>query len=407
MTATSACPVCEPIAPRRCDRCRAREHAISVLLGEHPPGEDAGRIIDVVCDRSPRLVRRWLGRHPDIVAVLAQAATGQITLTHHHLDDLADTAVHRLRPKLIAVGVLPDLDHQLHLFDQWIQRRLATIDDPAHRQQVAAFATWQHRRRLAAAIDNGTIRPASIRGARNQINTTIRFLDWLAARGRPLADCTQNDLDTWFARPVSTSIQAVAFITWARTHQLCRPDLRVPVYQAPTPAGMPHAERVDIIRHLLTDDTIPDADRIAGLLVALYAQPVSRVSNLQTDAITIEPDRTILRLGPDHLELAEPVAQLLRHYLVTIGETPWLFPGTTHGQPCSPQHLAARIRRHGVTREARVAALHDLTQHIPSPVLADLIAYNPRVIARRAAALGTPWDHYAAIRTRPPHDTRE
>ncbi|MFP5488983.1 MAG: hypothetical protein ACLGHQ_11830, partial [Acidimicrobiia bacterium] len=80
--------------------------------------------------------------------------------------------------------MLPELDHQLHLFDQWIQRRLATIHDPAHRQQIATFATWQHRRRLAAAIDNGTIRPASIRGVRNQINTTIRFLDWLAARGR-------------------------------------------------------------------------------------------------------------------------------------------------------------------------------------------------------------------------------
>ena len=34
----------------------------------------------------------------------------------------------------------------------------------------------------------------------------------------------------------------------------------------------------------------------------------------------------------------------------------------------------------------RIAALHDLVQPIPSPVLAGLIAYNPYVIANRAAA---------------------
>ena len=39
-------------------------------------------------------------------------------------------------------------------------------------------------------------------------------------------------------------------------------------------------------------------------------------------------------------------------------------------------------------------------QQIPSPVLAGLIAYNPHVIANRAAVLAAPWNHYAALRTR-------
>ena len=144
------------------------------------------------------------------------------------------------------------------------------------------------------------------------------------------------------------------------------------------------------------------SDRVAGLLVALYAQPVTRISSLRRDAITGD-DRTSIRVGTETIELAEPVGHLVRTFLdEQPDDSGWLFPGRTPGQPRSSHSLGESLRAIGVTKAARIAALHDLVQKIPSPVLADLIGYNPTVIAKRAATLATPWDHYAALRAAAP-----
>jgi len=67
-----------------------------------------------------------------------------------------------------------------------------------------------------------------------------------------------------------------------------------------------------------------------------------------------------------------------------------LFPGKTAGQPVSSNALAERLRPHGVTNDARVSALHDLTSQTPSTIRADLIGYNRFVITNRADAIGDP-----------------
>lgn len=76
----------------------------------------------------------------------------------------------------------------------------------------------------------------------------------------------------------------------------------------------------------------------------------------------------------------------------------WLFPGKTAGEPVSSHGLGERLRPHGVTKEARISALHDLTRKIPSVILADLIGYNRFVVANRADTLAEPWQRYAAAR---------
>lgn len=62
--------------------------------------------------------------------------------------------------------------------------------------------------------------------------------------------------------------------------------------------------------------------------------------------------------------------------------------------------LDERLLRQGVGRAARVAALHHLIEHVPAPVLADLIGYNPNFIADRAASLATNWASYPTLRAR-------
>src|SRR5680860_1209965 len=75
--------------------------------------------------------------------------------------------------------------------------------------------------------------------------------------------------------------------------------------------------------------------------------------------------------------------------------TPW--GRSRSDRPVSSTGLSERLRPHGVTKHARVSALHDLTRKIPSAVLSDMIGYNPFVVATRAEKLGAPWQHYAAL----------
>lgn len=77
----------------------------------------------------------------------------------------------------------------------------------------------------------------------------------------------------------------------------------------------------------------------------------------------------------------------------------WLFPGREPSRHIAAKSLTERLNRIGISCGARVAAFHDLASQIPSPVLADLIGYNPNFLAERANTLGTPWQTYATIRT--------
>ena len=51
---------------------------------------------------------------------------------------------------------------------------------------------------------------------------------------------------------------------------------------------MPHPQRVEVVARVLHDYTVALADRVAGLLVVLYTQPVSRTCTLHLDDVTID-----------------------------------------------------------------------------------------------------------------------
>jgi len=69
--------------------------------------------------------------------------------------------------------------------------------------------------------------------------------------------------------------------------------------------------RWEAARRLLHDDSIGGRDRLAGVLVLLYAQPVARISRLTTDQITIDGTTVRIRLGSAPITLPEPARFLL------------------------------------------------------------------------------------------------
>ena len=159
-------------------------------------------------------------------------------------------------------------------------------------------------------------------------------------------------------------------------------------------------------RWLLHDDTLEPGDRIAGLLVLLYAQWPAVISRLTTRHIQASSGQVRIRLGPEPILLPEPLAALVLQLAATRrghaaiggpGASPWLFPGGQPGRPISASRMAERLRQLGIrSGQARSAALFQLATDLPAAVLARLLGIHISVaVAWQRAAAGD-WASYAA-----------
>jgi hypothetical protein len=70
--------------------------------------------------------------------------------------------------------------------------------------------------------------------------------------------------------------------------------------------------RWDTARRLLHDKALKAEDRLAGLLVLLYAQGATTISRMTTEQIHTDDHDVRLRLGRVPIQLPEPVATLAR-----------------------------------------------------------------------------------------------
>lgn len=161
-------------------------------------------------------------------------------------------------------------------------------------------------------------------------------------------------------------------------------------------------ERLDALRRLLDDVTVDDRLRIAGWLVALYAQPAARIVRLTAADLTITNDAAFVCLGeevPLPQPLRDPAARVL-HRATATPRAPWLFPGQKAGRPAHPAHLSRRLRRLGVPiLPARSSALAALIHRIPAPVLAELLGLHAHTVANASAQLKADYAAHVARRT--------
>jgi hypothetical protein len=152
--------------------------------------------------------------------------------------------------------------------------------------------------------------------------------------------------------------------------------------------------RATAARRLLHNPDIHPADRVAGALVVLFAQPLSRVARLTVDDLTIEPGRVALRLGDTPFELPEPLAAA-----ALPAHERWLFPGASPGRPIGELALGRRLRRVGIDCAAnRRAALLELSGEVPAPVLADLLGVHINTATRWAGLAGRHQANYLSLR---------
>jgi hypothetical protein len=202
-------------------------------------------------------------------------------------------------------------------------------------------------------------------------------------------------------------------VRWANKHKLT--SLEAPAVRWGGPSGIIDTEaRWQQARWLLHDDTLNSADRVAGLLVLLYAQRPATISRLRVAHVEVSDDQVRLFLGEEPVVLPEPLAALVLQVVANRrghaalgdqGSTAWLFPGGQPSRPISSYQMGERLRSIGIRpAQARSAALFQLATELPAAILARMLGIHIKVAVEWQRASAGDWTGYAADVSRRAHN---
>lgn len=388
---------------RLCAACALRRE-----LDRTIPAEPAGALAQlrpVILTAEPVTTRRWLRRARDLLTGLDQE---HIALDHAALDGLAHPkSVEHLRALLIAADILPpDPAGPIRRLQTRLEQLLAGLEQ-TDRRVITRWVRWKVLPPLRQQAEQARQLGTSVANARRRVEQTVAFLTVLQDQQRSLAETTQDDIDLWFAGPGAARWNARPFLAWCQQHRHLPAQLELPAQRHGNPTAPADPEhRWAIASMLASDDQLDPADRVAGLLVVLYAQPLSRIATLTRDDVVILDDRVHLQLGTDPLELAEPFASLIRTLPIarrrsTAQQLPnhWLFPGGHAGKHIEATTLGARLKRIGIEpRRMRLAAAEQLSRDVPPAMLAGILGLRIATVAQHVSRSGGNWANYAATR---------
>lgn len=399
-----------------CGRCVLKDRlALALDDGTGRIRPELAPLFDhVVSMERPRSGILWLSR-PHVPPLLRAMAHGHVPLTHEGINTLSPwrSAIY-VRDLLVAAEILPPVDRFLFLFEQWLPGWLAQIPNVEHRQLLHTYATWRVLRGLRTVAATQPIGHYRHQIARRQLRVAATFLEQLGAQHLVLADCTQTQLDHWFAHATESDKPVLRpFLRWARDGRRM-PRLQLPPTKVSAPTPITQRERLAWIRRIHAGDGMDLTERVAALLILLYAQPLTKVANLTIDDITNVDGQMLIRLGDPHAPVPPPFDTLIGQYLaerpnLTTATNPnsrWLFPGRRAGQPLHPTTFRLRLQTLGIPNlTGRSRALRAMLLQAPPSVVAGMLGYSADKAEAIAAETGATWKRYAAgdhSRTRTP-----
>ncbi|MGH3790548.1 MAG: hypothetical protein ACRDQ9_07045 [Pseudonocardiaceae bacterium] len=406
------CPACGAngrLIAGVCSRCRLHQQLQALLVdisGQIRPELRTLHETLASVDR-PATALNWIKR-PTVRSVLTELATGQRPLSHTALDDLTPSKpVEHLRSVLVATGALPARDEHLARIERWVTHTLNDHREPDDKELLHRYAVWHVLRRLRQRNHGADTTYGQLDVVRQRVRAAISLLDWLRGRGLTLATCHQADLDAWLTSDdVSRRAEAGHFIRWALSQRLNR-NLRFAATRWTGPAHpLDHEERWHQAKRLLHDDTLDTDDRVAGLLLLLYAQRLATISRLTVDDIDTNDGTVKLRFGSVPVTLPEPLSTLVRDLITTrrghavlgdLSTSRWLFPGGQPGRPVSTDRLGQRLRLIGLhPAQARSTALFQLATELPAAILARMLGIHIKVAVQWQQVSAGDWTSYAA-----------
>ncbi|QGG94941.1 hypothetical protein [Actinomarinicola tropica] len=390
-------------ADGRCHRCVLTAR-LDTAFGQRP---ELTSVRDALLEgRSAAATLRWFD-HGAGGQLLRRVASGEVELSHEALDQFGRGHRHvdHVRQLLVAVGALPDRGELAARLSVWLDSFTATLP-PSHARVVRPFAEWRILRRVRRQDARDRLTDAGAKWARQRIRTAANLLAWLDLRDLELESLAQRDLDAWLAAGPTTRYCIRDFLRWAHERNEA-PKLTVPLRQALTAtAAVDDADRWALVDDLLHNEDIPLDLRIAGLLVLVYGQHLSRVATIRLDDIEHGPPTTV-KFGSSPVALLEPLDDLVRRQVETprghagaAVENPWLFPGGHAGENVTPEQLRKRLEAAiGIrARPSRNTALLHLAREIPVPVLADLLGLHFNTAVDWVQLARGDWSGYVASR---------
>ena len=401
------CPQRRPLVVdetgRRCHRCRLHEET-TALAGNDPPDWLLNVITALNASKTAFSTREWLADSPG-GRLLHAIVAGRVPLTHDDLDRHTGRSVAHLRGMLIAAGALEPDNRWFERLEQHIVAATSTVSDTTDRHTINSWMRWHALPRIRRRADRGRSVAHSAGNLRRQLREIIEFTTGVHDVGRSLGECRQTDIDTWFAQPGTAARDVRPFLVWAIERRHLPGELEFPPTGARSPRNaVEYEHRWDLARRLINDSTIRPDDRVAGALVVLYAQPLTRIAGLTTDAVTTGPEGTAIRFDRFTIDLPEPFATLAQQLPIrrqagaaNLLPTNWLFPSRRPDRPIGADTLGQRLRRIGINaRECRIAALNQLAGEIPPAVLANAIGINARTATQAVTINGGNWTRYVA-----------
>jgi hypothetical protein len=406
---TRRCQDCRKRSPRvgrRCPPC-AVEHKLSELIDSSPVSAQLGPLRDALAASDPVRLLRWLGERGGEQR-LQPLLRGEVELSHEGLDQLpASKAVEFLRDLLIAAGALEPVERYARVFERWTRDHLEQVTDPTDHRILHEFATWRLLHDLRQRGRRSELTYSALTLAKTRLRLACELCGWAREQALTLGELRQPEIDEWVTSGPSTRREIEIFINWT-TSKRYSTKLTLPrTRQRSMPAEIGADERWALAKRLLHDEDVELADRVAGLLILFYGQPLTRVLALKRDAVRLDRDYDAwIKLGRHPTRLQPPLNRLalqLTERRTVPGVAPplagseWLFVGHRPGRPFSVHRMYARLRALGLpVRAARSTTLLHLAARVPAPILADLLGLHPQTANAWVEVAGGRWSSYAA-----------
>ncbi|MEU9369595.1 hypothetical protein AB0D71_33955 [Streptomyces avermitilis] len=346
---------------------------------------DLEPVFDALMQTSPITLLRSLRADRPTHALLTALAAGPAPVTHSALDRMRPVkAVQALRATLVAGGALPERDEHLATLEQWLTRTYARVPHSEDRSLVRSFITWTHLRRLRRLSERRPVTYGQIVTVRHDVRNIVRLLEWLNWQSIRLGECSQDHLDAWLSDGPAARCLVRVFLNWTSRRGYTRP-LQTPMPPTDFSVNLiAQDQRWAMVQRLVADEDLHAVDRAAGLLLLLFAQPTSRITQLTTDQVADHGDKVTLRLARVPVDLPAPLDDLVRQlvrrrkgHASPADQGKWLFPGGHAGRPLAASHLNHRLKAIGIRpRLGRNTALMDIVSEVPSVVVSRLLGFH-------------------------------
>jgi hypothetical protein len=369
----------------RCVRCVLAERAAAAFSD----CGDAGRTVAarLAASPKPRSSLTWLEQSPTVEIIIGLLEHGHEP-AHEDLDAIpsikrADGKADRRQPIenarmiLVSIGILEPRNALAGRYEAWALQVLAKVDQAADRWTLQQF----HRHRLLphveAQCEAGKATQGTVKGAQGRLRAAIDLMAWVRPRGG-LARLSRPDIDEWFTGP-GTRHGVREFLLWAiRQHLLDFPASAVPVRMPQSPSDVEDYK----LRAVLHEEGVPADVRVAGLLVVLYGQHLSRIAGIKRENVDLVSDPPRIKLGKNWLALPDPMGRHIAELLAQgprrrgqfVEDVRWLFLGAGAGTHLSSDRLGVRLAEYGIhARAMRNTVLFQLGATVQPRTLARLL----------------------------------